>query len=124
SARGVHAVECDQSGRLLLLHSVALRCAGAIRPRWPLRPMEYDRCRDLSVGDPGSNPVSFHGVLHGPAGGAAGRCGYLLDRGFARARRAVLRVRARLAAARAAAAHLARVPMTANLISSKHKEGG
>ena len=34
SARSVHAVERDQSDRLLLLHSVALRCAGVIRSRW------------------------------------------------------------------------------------------
>src|SRR5882672_1266527 len=67
--------------------------------------MEYDRHRNLRDRDPGSDSFSFHGVLHGPTGRAARRCGYLLDCGFARAGRALLRICARVAASRAAAAY-------------------
>ena len=42
-ACGIHAVERDQSDRLLLLHTVALRRARLIRSRRSLWPMEYDR---------------------------------------------------------------------------------
>src|ERR1700730_1517997 len=67
--------------------------------------MEYDRHRNLPDRHPGSDPFSFDGVLHGPTGRAARRCGYLLDCGSARAGRALLRLGARRAASRAAAAH-------------------
>ncbi len=87
----------------------------AIRSRWPLRPVEYDRHLDLPDRDPGSDPLSFHGVLHGTTGRAGGRCGYLLDCRPARAGRSVLRIRSRLAAARAAAAHPARLTTPARI---------
>ena len=95
SARGVHAVERHQSDRLLLLHPVALRCAGAVGSRRALRPMEHNRHRNLSDRHPGSDPFPLHVVLHGPAGRAARRCRCLLDRGFARAGRSLLPIRAR-----------------------------
>ena len=54
--------------------------------------------------NPGSDSLSFHGVLHRPIGRAARRRGYLLDRGFARARHSLLRICAHLEASRTAEA--------------------
>src|SRR5580692_7392816 len=71
--------------------------------------MEYDRHRNLPDRDPGADPLSVDGVLHGTTGRAARRCGYLLDCRSARAGRALLRICARLAASRAAAAYPARL---------------
>jgi hypothetical protein len=55
---------------------VALRCRHCPIPMAAMA-VEWHRHHHLPDRNPGSDPVSFHGVLHGPTGRAARRCGYL-----------------------------------------------
>lgn len=77
----LHPVVGDQPGRLLPDLAGAVRHSRALRPRGPLRRLALGRPHRLRHRHPRPTPFLGHALLHGPAGGSAGRRGRLLDRG-------------------------------------------
>src|SRR5262249_28816559 len=101
-ARGVYALERDQSGRLLLLHTLPLRRTGALRPERSLWPLEHDWHRHLPDRRLRAGALSRYGSIYRTAGRPARWGRYLVDPRAAGARGSVLSARQGLAAPRAA----------------------